>query len=117
LPSFELKYTPEASRVFQELENVAKEAYENRKKKGKTKSSRQEGLFKQINKTLDFLKENPKHPGLQTHEFSRLIHRYRANEKVFEAYAQNKTPAAYRIFWCYGPQKGQITIITITPHP
>jgi len=38
-------------------------------------------------------------------------------EKVFEAYVQNKTPGAYRLFWCYGPDKGQITLIAITPHP
>lgn len=117
MPSFELKYTPEAFRVFRELEKAAKNAYENRKKKGKSKSSKQEGLFKQINKALDLLKENPRHSGLQTHEFSNLLHPYRVNEKVFEAYAQNNTPAAYRVFWCYGPQKGEITILTITAHP
>ena len=26
-------------------------------------------------------------------------------------------PGAYRLFWCYGPESGQITIIAITPHP
>jgi hypothetical protein len=31
--------------------------------------------------------------------------------------AQNKTPGADRIFWCYGPEKGEMTIIAITPHP
>jgi hypothetical protein len=39
------------------------------------------------------------------------------NEDVFEAYAQNKTPSAYRLFWHYGPNKGTIPIIAITPHP
>jgi hypothetical protein len=38
-------------------------------------------------------------------------------EEVFESYAEQATPAAYRIFWCYGPKKGQITIIAITRHP
>ncbi|MGA3085008.1 MAG: hypothetical protein ABSE95_09445 [Thermodesulfobacteriota bacterium] len=32
-------------------------------------------------------------------------------------YAQDNTPAAYRLFWSYGPTKEQITIIAITPHP
>lgn len=36
---------------------------------------------------------------------------------VFESYAQNKTPGAYRIFWTYGPSKAEITILAITPHP
>ena len=38
-------------------------------------------------------------------------------EKVFEAYAEQLTPAAYRVFWYYGPAAKQITIIAITPHP
>ncbi|MDM8550054.1 hypothetical protein QUF72_08260 [Desulfobacterales bacterium HSG2] len=38
-------------------------------------------------------------------------------EKIFEAYAEQATPAAYRIFWHYGPSQNQITVIAITPHP
>jgi hypothetical protein len=61
--------------------------------------------------------ENPKHPGLQTHEFSSIERPYEKSAKVFEAYVQNRTPGAYRLFWCYGPDKGEITIIAITAHP
>ena len=32
-------------------------------------------------------------------------------------YAEQATPAAYRIFWYSGPKEQQITIISITPHP
>ena len=39
------------------------------------------------------------------------------NEEVFEAYVENKTPAAFRVFWYYGPGQGVITILAITPHP
>jgi hypothetical protein len=38
-------------------------------------------------------------------------------EEVFEAYAENNTPGAYRIFWVYGPGKDVITILAITAHP
>jgi hypothetical protein len=38
-------------------------------------------------------------------------------KKVFEAHAEQSTPAAYRVFWCYGPEKNQITIVAITPQP
>jgi hypothetical protein len=38
-------------------------------------------------------------------------------EKVFEAHAESRTPGAYRVFWHYGPGKGELTIIAITPHP
>ncbi len=30
---------------------------------------------------------------------------------------ENNTPKAGRIFWCYGPDKGSITIIGLEPHP
>ena len=80
-------------------------------------SPRSTGLVKQIKKVLGFLQTNPRHPSLQTHVFHSLEHPYHPREKVFEAYVQQHTPAAYRIFWCYGPKKGQITIVAITPHP
>jgi hypothetical protein len=34
-----------------------------------------------------------------------------------EAYVENKTPAAFRVFWCYGPNRDELTILAITPHP
>ncbi len=80
-------------------------------------SSRHSGLVKQVKKTLGFLQTNPRHPSLQTHVFHSLENPYDPREKVFEAYVQQNTPAAYRLFWCYGPAKSQITIIAITPHP
>ena len=36
---------------------------------------------------------------------------------MFEACMQNSTPGAYRLFWCYGLGKGEITLIAITPRP
>jgi hypothetical protein len=44
-------------------------------------------------------------------------HPFKPGEKVWEAYIQNNTPGAYRLFWCYGPGAGQITVIAMTPHP
>ncbi len=74
-------------------------------------------LVKQIKKSIGYLQTNPKHPSLNTHSYDSIEHPFNPEEKVFEAYVQNNTPAAYRIFWCYGPDKKQITIIAITPHP
>lgn len=71
--------------------------------------------FKAVRKTLGLLETTPRHPGLQTHEYTSL--KGAGGEKVFEAYAEHRTPAAYRVFWHYGPEKGVITIIAITPHP
>lgn len=71
--------------------------------------------LKAVRKALGLLETNPRHPSLNTHKFSSL--RGPAGEEVFEAYAESKTPAAYRIFWIYGPEKGVITVIAITSHP
>jgi len=86
------------------------------------KASSTVALLAQVRKAIGYLEIDPHHPGLQTHEFTSLS---AANgETVFEAYAQNNTPAAYRVFWHYGPDeiKGKkrlpaITILAITRHP
>ena len=71
--------------------------------------------FKAVNKALGYLETNPRHPGLHTHKYSSLSGPN--GEEIFEAYAENNTPAAYRIFWYYGPEQKEITIIAITSHP
>ncbi|MGA7873747.1 MAG: hypothetical protein WCA22_22900 [Candidatus Binatus sp.] len=68
-----------------------------------------------VQKTLGLLEMNPRHPSLNTHEYSKLSGPQ--GQKVFEAYAENRTPAAFRVFFCYGPKTGQMTILAITPHP
>jgi hypothetical protein len=82
------------------------------------KIKRDNGLQKRLKavyKTLAFLEANQKHPSLNTHKYSAL--QGVGGEEIFEAYAENKTLAAYRIFWHYGPGKNNITIIAITSHP
>jgi hypothetical protein len=99
--SFKLYFTAQADAERRELRDVPSKA----------------GLLKQINKALGYLQVNPRHPSLNTHVFSAFENPYDPEGKVFEAYAQNQTPGAYRIFWCYGPGKSHITILAITPHP
>ena len=115
--SITLKWTKAADETYKELKAEAEETLRARSAKDKTKSSKKEGLFKQVHKTVNLLRANPKHPGLQTHEYTSIENPYDQKQKVFEAYAQNKSPGAYRVFWCYGPGKNEITIIAITPHP
>lgn len=71
--------------------------------------------FSAVSKCLRLLASNPRHPGLNTHEYSSS--RGPSGKKVFEAYAENRTSAAYRGFWHDGPGPSEITIIAITPHP
>ena len=70
--------------------------------------------LKAVRRTLARLETEPRHPGLRSHEFKSLssVH----GVKVFESCAEQDTPAAYRAFWHYGPEKGQLTIIAITSH-
>jgi hypothetical protein len=114
---FSLVWDTEAAKTYNEIKKKAKKSFENRKKSKKTKTSKEEGIFKQVRKSIQFLKNNPRHPSLATHDYSALINPYNPRQKVFEAYAQQHTSAAYRVFWCYGPNKDQITIVAITPHP
>jgi hypothetical protein len=103
---WKLKFTPTADAQYAALENESSKA----------------AVLAQVRKALGYLEIDPQHPSLHTHEFTSLSG---ANgEKIFEAYAQNNTPGAYRIFWHYGPDeiKGKkrtpvITIIAITRHP
>jgi hypothetical protein len=117
MSDFKVFWTNEAQKTYVDLEGRAIQAFNTRKTSGKSKSSDIEGLFKQVRKTIDFLSANPRHSGLKTHEYSSIASPYRKGDKVFEAYVQNNTPGAYRVFWCYGPEKSEITIIAITPHP
>ena len=94
-----LEFTDEAEKQLKSLETD----------KGLTKR------LKAVRKALGYLETNPRHSSLNTHKFS--SRQGPSGEEIFEAYAENKTAAAYRIFWYYGPGKNVITIIAITPHP
>jgi len=80
------------------------------------------GLHKQVLKTLALLELNTRHPGLHAHEFQSLAGVN--GERVWEAYAQNDTPGAFRVFFHYGPDEvanrkrlAVLTIVAITAHP
>jgi hypothetical protein len=73
--------------------------------------------LKSVRAALAKMECNLRHPGLRSHEFkgSQCPH----GDKLFEAYAQNNTPGAFRIFWCYMPKPAvdAILIVAITSHP
>jgi hypothetical protein len=97
--AFSLRWTAEAVRNLRKLEHD----------RGLSKR------LKAVRKALAYLETNPRHPGLNTHKYESLAGEN--GEDIFEAYAESKTPAAFRIFWHYGPGKSVITIVAITPHP
>lgn len=103
----ELRFSPEADAQLTRIE----------------KNPALAGALKQVRKTLGYLETDLRTGSLQTHEYTSLTRRYK--RKVFEAYVQQSTPGAYRIFWYYGDDEIDdkenripvITIVAITPHP
>jgi hypothetical protein len=75
----------------------------------------EEKFFKKLVKTLGLLQENPSHNGLRSHEIEPLTRRF--GFKIFQSYLENNTPSAGRLFWAYGPNRGEITVLGIEPHP
>ena len=115
--AFSAVWMPRAREEYDRLMADAQRVRKTRQRRGRTNASKQEGLFRQLQKCITLLLENPRHRSLQTQVYHSTPHPYDRNAKVFEAYVQHKTPGAYRVFWCYGPSKGKITILAITPHP
>lgn len=97
---------PEMKEFWESLRDKVKAGKANKK---------EEKLYKQVGKAIYLLSQNPRYPGLQSHEITSLSSRY--GMKVWESYLENNTPAAGRIFWVYGPSQGDITIIGLEPHP
>jgi hypothetical protein len=94
---YKLKFTTIAKEALTELKDMDEKKY------------------KKVQKTLALLQTNLRHPSLKTHKYD--SYEGPNKETVFEAYVENNTPAAYRIFWYYGPSSDEITIYAITPHP
>jgi hypothetical protein len=80
-----------------------------------TISKRDAALFKKWGKALKLLSENPRYPGLHTHEIAPLSERY--GKRVWQSYLENKTSGAMRVYWVYGPDQQSITVIGLEPHP
>jgi|SRR5438046_2126249 len=102
----ELRFTPEGQRNLRDLEAEPAKA----------------AVLKQVRKTLGLMEINLQHPSLNTHKYDSISGPN--GEEVFEAYAQNKTPGAYRVFFIYGPDRTEgkkripvLTVIAITRHP
>ncbi len=72
-------------------------------------------LYNKLGKTLKLLSANPRHPSLQSHDIEPLTQRY--GMKVWQSYIENKKSGARRIFWVYGPDQTEITVIGLEPHP
>ena len=96
--AFKIRFTAEGDRHLSELENDPSKT----------------GRLKAVRKALGYFENNPRHPSLNTHKYESLSKEF--GLEIFEAYAENRTPQTYRLFWHYGPDKKEITVVAITPH-
>ncbi|HEX3732174.1 MAG TPA: hypothetical protein VHU91_04530 [Mycobacteriales bacterium] len=78
--------------------------------------------LKKVRKALGLLQTDPRYPGLRSHQYEQFPGL--EDEKVWDSYAENRTPGAWRIYWMYGPDEKDvsgdriavITILVIGPH-
>ncbi len=97
---------PEMESLWNELRKKNKEG---------TACKAEKQLYKKWGNALKKISENPMYPSLKSHEIDVLSHRY--GIKVWQSYLENKQSGAMRMFWVYGPEQQQITIIGLEPHP
>ena len=96
-----------------EMENYWTELKKKVREGNATKKEQQ--LFKKLGKAMNHLAHDPSYPGLKSHEITELSDR--EGFRVWQSYIENNTPAAGRIYWTYGPNKGEITVLGVEPHP
>jgi Txe/YoeB family toxin of Txe-Axe toxin-antitoxin module len=97
---YRLRFTPEAQATWDGLE-----LNDQRK-------------WKKVNKALQHLAQNPRHPGLGTHKWETLKGKAPDGGDMWAAYIENNTPSAWRIFFYYpGREPGFIHVTSIEPHP
>jgi hypothetical protein len=98
-PPFTLLHTDRATDVLNEL-----------------KQPRYSQKRKKVLKALRLLQEQgPAYPGLNVHQYQSVGGPN--GEPLWECYVENRTPNAWRIWWCYGPGADSITIVDIGPQP
>lgn len=80
-----------------------------------TISKKELSLYNKWGKALRLLSQDPSYPSLHTHDIEPLTKRY--GIKVWQSYLENNTSRAMRMYWVYGPDRQDITIIGLEPHP
>jgi len=80
-----------------------------------TISKKELSLYNKWGKAMRLLSQDPSYPSLHTHDIEPLTKRY--GVKVWQSYLENNTSHAMRMYWVYGPDRQDITIIGLEPHP
>lgn len=81
-----------------------------------------EAKLKKVRRALARLQVDPRYPGLHSHQYESFPGH--EGEKIWDSYVENRTPAAWRIYWKYGPDEKDdqgepvpvISVLVIGPH-
>lgn len=79
-----------------------------------TLSGEERTLLERWAKAIRWLRRDPSHQGLRTHEIDALTRRY--GRTVFQSYL-GQGEQARRMYWAYGPGRRKIPIIGLESHP
>ncbi|WP_328632253.1 hypothetical protein [Streptomyces sp. NBC_00356] len=82
----------------------------------------EQAKLKKVLRTLGRLQMDPRYPGLRSHQYENFPDL--PDQKVWDSYVENQTPAAWRVYWMYGPNEKDeqgneiavITVLVIGPH-
>jgi hypothetical protein len=75
------------------------------------------GKYRKVVRCLAKLEQDPNYPSLASHRFETIKTLGPDREPIGESYVENDAPSAGRIWWFYGPDRGEITVVNIGPHP
>jgi hypothetical protein len=76
---------------------------------------RDQRKHRRVVKCLALLEQDPTYPSLNSHPYEAI--EGPLGEPIWESYVENNTPSAWRIWWFYGPNTGEITLVDLVPHP
>lgn len=69
---------------------------------------------KKVAKALQRLQQvGPDYPGFRTHKNDSIPGPF---GETWQVYLENNTSRAWRMFFCYGPARGILTVFLIAPH-
>jgi len=105
VPAYKLRFSPSARATLKALEGGGPNEH---------------AKLKKVRKALALLEQDPRYPGLNSHQYESFP--VGKDVKVWDAYVENRTPSAWRIFWHFGPDEPEahlpvITVLAIGPHP
>lgn len=78
-------------------------------------AARDRRKYRRVVKCFALLEQDSTYPGLNSHPYQNL--KGPLGEQIWESYVENNTPSAWRVWWYYGPDQGEITVFDLGPHP